>query len=602
MTTQAPPSNLLPLNPEQLARLQAATTDFTPTQLAWVSGYFWGMLNQQPGAVVSAPAQAVEAPAITLISASQTGNARRVAEALRDDLQAAQLNVKLVNAGDYKFKQIAGEKLLVVVTSTQGEGEPPEEAVALHKFLFSKKAPKLDGTAFAVFGLGDTSYEFFCQSGKDFDSKLAELGGERLLDRVDADVEYQAAAAEWRARVVDVLKARAPTAAPAQLATSGAVNEIHTSPYTKEAPLTATLAVNQKITGRDSEKDVRHIEIDLGDSGLRYQPGDALGVWYQNDPALVKELVELLWLKGDEPVTVEGKTLPLAQALEWHFELTVNTANIVENYATLTRSETLLPLVGDKAQLQHYAATTPIVDMVRFSPAQLDAEALIGLLRPLTPRLYSIASSQAEAENEVHVTVGVVRYDIEGRARAGGASSFLADRVEEDGEVRIFIEHNDNFRLPANPQTPVIMIGPGTGIAPFRAFMQQRAAEGAEGAEGKNWLFFGNPHFTEDFLYQVEWQSYVKEGVLSRIDLAWSRDQQQKIYVQDKLREQGAEVWRWINDGAHIYVCGDANRMAKDVEQALLEVIAEYGAMDAEAADEFLSELRVERRYQRDVY
>ncbi len=599
MTTQAPPSNLLPLNPEQLARLQAATTDFTPTQLAWVSGYFWGVLNQQSGAAVAVPAQAAEVPSITLISASQTGNARRVAEALRDDLLAAKLNVKLVNAGDYKFKQIAAEKLLVVVTSTQGEGEPPEEAVALHKFLFSKKAPKLDGTAFAVFGLGDTSYEFFCQSGKDFDSKLAELGAERLLDRVDADVEYQTAAAEWRARVVEVLKARAPVAAPAQLATSGAVNDIHTSPYTKEAPLSATLSVNQKITGRDSEKDVRHIEIDLGDSGLRYQPGDALGVWYQNDPQLVKELVELLWLKGDEPVTVDGKTLPLAEALEWHFELTVNTATIVENYATLTRSESLLPLVGDKAQLQQYAAATPIVDMVRFSPAQLDAEALIGLLRPLTPRLYSIASSQAEVESEVHVTVGVVRYEIEGRARAGGASSFLADRVEEDGEVRVFIEHNDNFRLPANPETPVIMIGPGTGIAPFRAFMQQRAADGAQ---GKNWLFFGNPHFTEDFLYQVEWQSYVKEGLLTRIDLAWSRDQQQKIYVQDKLREQGAELWRWINDGAHIYVCGDANRMAKDVEHTLLEVIAEYGAMDAEAADEFLSELRVERRYQRDVY
>lgn len=599
MTTQATPSNLLPLNPEQLARLQAATTDFTPTQLAWVSGYFWGVLNQQSGAAVAVPAQAAEVPSITLISASQTGNARRVAEALRDDLLAAKLNVKLVNAGDYKFKQIAAEKLLVVVTSTQGEGEPPEEAVALHKFLFSKKAPKLDGTAFAVFGLGDTSYEFFCQSGKDFDSKLAELGAERLLDRVDADVEYQTAAAEWRARVVEVLKARAPVAAPAQLATSGAVNDIHTSPYTKETPLSATLSVNQKITGRDSEKDVRHIEIDLGDSGLRYQPGDALGVWYQNDPQLVKELVELLWLKGDEPVTVDGKTLPLAEALEWHFELTVNTATIVENYATLTRSESLLPLVGDKAQLQQYAAATPIVDMVRFSPAQLDAEALIGLLRPLTPRLYSIASSQAEVESEVHVTVGVVRYEIEGRARAGGASSFLADRVEEDGEVRVFIEHNDNFRLPANPETPVIMIGPGTGIAPFRAFMQQRAVDGAQ---GKNWLFFGNPHFTEDFLYQVEWQSYVKEGLLTRIDLAWSRDQQQKVYVQDKLREQGAELWRWINDGAHIYVCGDANRMAKDVEHTLLEVIAEYGAMDAEAADEFLSELRVERRYQRDVY
>ena len=599
MTTQAPPSALLPLNPEQLARLQAATTDFTPAQLAWVSGYFWGVLNQQPGSNAVATAPVAEMPGITLISASQTGNARRVAEALRDDLIAAKLNVTLINAGDYKFKQIANEKLLIVVASTQGEGEPAEEAVALHKFLFSKKAPKLDNTAFAVFGLGDTSYEFFCQAGKDFDAKLAELGGERLLDRVDADVEYQAAAAQWRARLVDVLKARAPAAPSVQVAASGAVNEVHTSPYTKEAPLTASLAVNQKITGRDSEKDVRHIEIDLGDSGLRYQPGDALGVWYQNDPALVKELVELLWLKGDEPVTVEGKTLSLAEALQWHFELTVNTGNIVENYATLTRSETLLPLVGDKAQLQHYAATTPIVDMVRFSPAQLDAQALVELLRPLTPRLYSIASSQAEVESEVHITVGVVRYEIEGRARAGGASSFLADRVEEEGEVRVFIEHNDNFRLPANPQTPVIMIGPGTGIAPFRAFMQQRAADGAE---GKNWLFFGNPHFTEDFLYQVEWQRYVKEGVLSRIDLAWSRDQKEKVYVQDKLRQQGAELWRWINDGAHIYVCGDANRMAKDVEQALLEVIAEFGGMDIEAADEFLSELRIERRYQRDVY
>ncbi|EKC6205975.1 NADPH-dependent assimilatory sulfite reductase flavoprotein subunit [Cronobacter sakazakii] len=600
MTTQAPPNALLPLSPEQLARLQTATHDFTPTQLAWLSGYFWGMVNQQPGAAVM-QTPAAPASVITLISASQTGNARRVAEALRDDLLAAQLNVNLVNAGDYKFKQIAQEKLLIVVASTQGEGDPPEEAVALHKFLLSKKAPKLDGTAFAVFGLGDTSYEHFCQAGKDFDTRLAELGAERLLDRVDADVEYQAAAQAWRQRVVDVLKARVPKEAPSQAAitASGAVNLVDSTPYTKESPLTATLSVNQKITGRHSEKDVRHIEIDLGDAGLRYQPGDALGVWYQNDPALVQELLELLWLKGDEPVTVGEKTLPLSEALQWHFELTVNTAAIVENYATLTRSEALLPLVGDKAKLQDYAARTPIVDMVRFAPAQLEADQLLGLLRPLTPRLYSIASSQAEVENEVHITVGVVRFDIEGRARAGGASSYLADRLEEESEVRVFIEHNDNFRLPATPETPVIMIGPGTGIAPFRAFMQQREADGAT---GKNWLFFGNPHFTEDFLYQVEWQRYVKEGLLTRIDLAWSRDQDHKIYVQDKIREQGAELWRWIQEGAHLYVCGDANRMAKDVEQALLEVIAAYGGMDAEAADEYLSELRVERRYQRDVY
>ncbi|VEA45675.1 sulfite reductase subunit alpha [Salmonella enterica subsp. arizonae] len=525
MTTQAPLTGLLPLNPQQLARLQAATTDFTPEQLAWVSGYFWGVLNPRSDADAVTRAPERGSPGITLISASQTGNARRVAEALRDDLLAVNLNVNLVNAGDYKFKQIACEKLLVVVTSTQGEGEPPEEAVALHKFLFSKKAPRLNNTAFAVFSLGDTSYEFFCQAGKDFDNKLAELGGERLLDRVDADVEYQTVAAQWRARIVDVLKSRTPVTTPVPSVVSGAVNEIHTSPYTKEAPLRASLSVNQKITGRNSEKDVRHIEIDLGDSGLCYQPGDALGVWYQNDPALVKEIVELLWLKGDEPVAVDGKLLPLTEALQWHFELTVNTAGIVENYATLTRSEFLLPLVGDKAQLQHYAAATPIADMLRFSPSQLDADALVGLLRPLTPRLYSIASSQAEVENEVHLTVGVVRYDIEGRARAGGASSFLADRVDDEGEVRVFIEHNDNFRLPTNPETPIIMIGSGTGIAPFRAFIQQRVADEAS---GKNWLFFGNPHFTEDFLYQVEWQRYVKEGLLSRIDLAWSRDQKEK--------------------------------------------------------------------------
>ncbi|QGY30328.1 NADPH-dependent assimilatory sulfite reductase flavoprotein subunit [Pantoea cypripedii] len=601
MTTQAPPGSLLPLTPEQLARLQAATTDFSTTQMAWLSGYFWGMVNQTPGAVAApAPVQA-EVPTILLISASQTGNARRLAEQLRDDLLAAKLSVNLVNAGDYKFKQIGQEKLIVVVTSTQGEGEPPEEAVALHKFLMSKKAPTLNSTAFAVFGLGDTSYEFFSKAGKDFDSRLAELGAERLLDRVDADVDYAAQASAWRQQITDILKARVPTEAPAiaAITAAGSLNEVHTSPYTKEAPLTASFALNQKITGRDSDKDVRHIEIDLGDSGLRYQPGDALGVWYQNDPALVTELLELLWLKGDEPVTLHGETLALSDALQRHFELTVNTPQIVEQYAALARNDALLALVGDKPKLQHYAQSLPIVDMVRQAPTELNAEQLTGLLRPLTPRLYSIASSQAENETEVHITVGAVRYDIDGRVRGGGASTWLADRLEEDSDIRVFIEHNDNFRLPANPETPVIMIGPGTGIAPFRAFMQQRDNDGAS---GKNWLFFGNPHFTDDFLYQVEWQKYVKDGLLTHIDLAWSRDQAEKIYVQDKIRAKGAEVWRWIEEGAHLYVCGDANRMAKDVEQALLDVVAEHGGMDRETADEFLSELRIERRYQRDVY
>ncbi|MCX2942227.1 NADPH-dependent assimilatory sulfite reductase flavoprotein subunit [Rahnella perminowiae] len=600
MTTQAPPTSLLPLTPEQMARLQSAIGDYSPTQMAWLSGYFWGRVNQQPGAV-AAPAPAQTAASVTLISASQTGNARRVAEQLRDDLIAAKINVNLVNAGDYKFKQIGQEKLLLIVASTQGEGEQAEEAVALHKFLQSKKAPNMKDTAFAVFALGDTSYEFFCQAGKDFDTRLGELGAERLLDRVDADVEYKEAAENWRKRIVDVLKQRVPadTAAQAAPTLAGSVNQVDSSPYTKEAPLTATLSVNQKITGRDSDKDVRHLEIDLGDSGLRYQPGDALGIWFENDPQLVQEIVELLWLKGDEIVEVNDKKLPLSQALQHHIELTQNTTPIIEKYAALCRDEHLTGLLADKPALQQYAQTVPFADMIRRAPTELDAQQLVDLLRPLTPRLYSIASSQAETETEVHITVGVVRYEIDGRSRSGGASGFLADRLEEDGEVKVFIEHNDNFRLPADPEKPVIMIGPGTGIAPFRAFIQQRDNDGAT---GKNWLFFGNPHFTDDFLYQVEWQRYVKDGLLTNISLAWSRDQAEKVYVQDKLREQGAEVWQWLQEGAHVYVCGDANRMAKDVEQALLEIIAQYGEMDLETADEYLSELRLDRRYQRDVY
>ena len=418
---------------------------------------------------------------------------------------------------------------------------------------------------------------------------------------MDADVEYKDVAQEWRKRIVEVLKQRVPANTSGQAAPTlaGSVNQVDSSPYTKELPLTATLAVNQKITGRDSDKDVRHLEIDLGDSGLRYQPGDALGIWFENDPQLVQEVVELLWLKGDENVEVNGKSLSLCEALQHHIELTQNTTPIIEKYAGLCRDEHLTGLLADKTALQQYAQTVPFVDMVRRAPTELAAQQLVDLLRPLTPRLYSIASSQAETESEVHITVGVVRYDIDGRPRTGGASGYLADRLEEDGEVKVFIEHNDNFRLPANPEAPVIMIGPGTGIAPFRAFIQQRDNDGAS---GKNWLFFGNPHFTDDFLYQVEWQRYVKDGLLTNIDLAWSRDQAEKVYVQDKLREKGAEVWQWLQEGAHVYVCGDANRMAKDVEQALLEIIAENGVMDLETADEYLSELRLDRRYQRDVY
>ncbi|WBA57960.1 NADPH-dependent assimilatory sulfite reductase flavoprotein subunit [Providencia sp. 21OH12SH02B-Prov] len=601
MTKKQSPISVLPISVEQLSRLQTAVDDFSSHQLAWLSGYLWGMVNQNTVTNVPMSAEVPQDETITIISASQTGNARRLSEQLRERLISEKLNVNLVNAGDYKFKQISQEKVLVIVASTQGEGEPAEEAVALYKYLHSKKAPNLSGTVYAVFALGDSSYEKFCQAGKDFDTQLSQLGATSLLERIDADVEYQSIAEAWIEDLTQRLKERVPTQSDQQLVVTqaGSVDEIHSSPYTKTAPLTASLLVNQKITGRGSLKDVRHIEIDLGDSGLRYQPGDALGVWFDNDSALVDELIGLLWLTGDEPVQVAEQSYPLRDALIHHLELTQNTHLIVEKYANLAKDDALLGLISDKQALLYYAQTTPIVDMVRQAASQPTAQEFVDILRPITPRLYSIASSQAETEDEVHVTVGVVRYDIDGRARTGGASGFLADRLKEGDEVRIFIEHNDNFRLPADTSKPVIMIGPGTGIAPFRAFMQQRDNEQAT---GKNWLFFGNPHFVEDFLYQVEWQRYVKDGLLTNISLAWSRDQAQKVYVQDKLREQGEEVWRWIEDGAHIYVCGDANHMARDVEHALLDIISQYGNMDSESADEFLSELRVERRYQRDVY
>lgn len=603
MSNQPPLLSMLPLTPEQLSKLQDATKDLSTAQIAWLSGYLWGQLNPS---VVSAsttvtPVQVPEQETITLLSASQTGNARHLAEQLRDHLVAHKLNVELYSAGEYKFKQIHKTTTLIIIASTQGEGDPPEEAIAFYKYLHSKKASEMKETSYAVFGLGDTSYEHFCKAGKDFDERIAQLGATRLLPRVDADVEYQAVADEWIKQLTELLKAKVPAQSTQvlQQTQSGTTDTIEASIYHRDAPFTATLLTNQKITGRNSDRDIRHIEISLEGSDLQYQPGDALGVWFNNSPEKVDELIALLWLKGDEPVTLKSQTFTLKEALLHHCELTQNSAPIVKAYAQLTRHEDLLSLVSDKIKLQQYADKYPINEMVRQYCAQPTAQEFVDILRPLTPRLYSIASSQQEVEDEVHLTLGVVRYDVNSRAYTGGASGFLADSLKEGDSINVFIEKNAHFRLPKDNTAPVIMIGPGTGIAPFRAFMQQRENDVAT---GKNWLFFGNPHFVEDFLYQVEWQRYVKSGLLTHIDLAWSRDQAHKIYVQDKLRERGNEIWRWLQQGAYLYVCGDASHMAKDVEQALLEIVMEYGNKNSEEADEYLSELRLERRYQRDVY
>lgn len=594
-------SFIQPLSAEQLVKLQSIADDFSPAQLAWLSGYFWGKMSAQNLPATEVETQDPASDVITVISASQTGNARRLAEQLRDSLLSEKLNVQLINAGDYEFKHIANEQFLLIIAATQGEGEPAEEAIALYKYLYSKKAPSLTKTEFAVLGLGNTSYQQFCQAGKDFDSRLNELGATRLFKRIDVDVDYQSIADSWITDITTLLKSRVPSQSEAILnsVSQGNIDQLDQTPYSKDQPLTAKLITNQKITGHKSEKDIRHIEIDIENKGLRYQAGDTIGIWFDNCDRLVNELISLLWLTGNEPVDVQGQTLSLRKALTHHYEITNNSSVLVEKYVHLNQDSDLLELIADKRALNQFAQSYPLVDMVRRFAAQPDAQQFVDILQPLTPRLYSISSSQAKNKDQVHMTVGVVRYEIEGKIRNGGASSYLADRLQQGDNVRIFIEHNNNFRLPQDSNIPIIMIGPGTGIAPFRAFMQQREHDKAT---GKNWLFFGNPHIKEDFLYQIEWQHYIKKGLLTHLDLAWSRDQENKIYVQDKLIQAGAEIWQWLEQGAHIYVCGDAQRMAKDVENALLEIIKKYGNYDFDSANEYLSELRVAHRYQRDVY
>lgn len=574
-------------------------------QLAWLSGYTWAKAQGASGQISATFSEntlttaAVEPLKVTVLSASQTGNAKGVAAKLTSRLQAEGVQATHHSLGDYKAKQIADEQFVLLVSSTQGEGEAPEEGVVLLKLLNGKKAPKLDRLQFAVLGLGDSSYPNFCQAGKDFDQCFEALGGSRLLPRADADLDFKAVADLWIEEVVAIVKQKnsQPQASASSVSTS--TETVATSVYHKDNPFPAPLLTNQRITDLTAEKDVRHLEFDLSGSGLRYQAGDVLGVWFENDPALVEEIFAALSLNGDEEVSLNGELLNLRSALQSRLELTQNTQALVKGYAALINNAELNQLVADPQQLQNFTENTPLVDLFNRFPSAISATDLVALLRPLTPRLYSISSSPAEVGEEVHLSVGVVRYEHNGKARAGGASSYLADRVGEDETVRVFIEHNNNFRLPSDPQKPIIMIGSGTGIAPFRAFVQQRAADEAE---GKNWLIFGNQHFTKDFLYQTEWQQFQKDGYLHKYSFAWSRDQAEKIYVQDKIREESEAIWQWLQEGAYLYVCGDASRMAKDVDKALLDVIEQQGGFSREEAEEYVDHLREEKRYQRDVY
>lgn len=585
------------LNSEQLASLKNAVGNYSPLQFAWASGYLAAKAEGSSVAFLPTVPKAETSSTLTILFGSQTGNAKDVAKSLADQAKAQGLTVDLKSMGEFKPKSIKNVSHLIIVASTNGEGEPPDDAIAFHEFLASKKAPSLEHLHYSVLALGDTSYEYFCKTGKDFDEFLNKLGAKQISPRVDCDVDYEESANAWSKNILEKSKSLLGNYQEADVVNLSTLEA--SSTYSKQNPFSAELSVSQKITGRDSAKDVRHIEIDLLDSGITYQAGDALGVWFENDCDLVDELLSVLDTASDERVIVGDETLSIKDALITKFEITQTSVNFVSFWAEKSQDSALLELVKDKNNVREHAANHQVVDVVRAAPAKVTAQEFVDSLRKLTPRLYSIASSQSEAEEEVHLTVGLVQYQKNNTIRTGGASGFLAERLEEGGEVKVFIEHNDNFRLPVDGNTPVIMIGPGTGVAPFRAFMQEREATNAE---GDNWLFFGDQTFTQDFLYQAEWQGYLKSGLLTKIDLAFSRDQAEKIYVQDRLRDKAVEVFAWLERGAHLYICGDMSRMAKDVEAVLLEIIATQGKLSEQQAQDYLKDLRNAKRYQKDVY
>ncbi|MEJ2694231.1 MAG: flavodoxin domain-containing protein [Candidatus Thiodiazotropha sp.] len=509
-------------------------------QLAWASGYLAGLGALEPTSARAAN----ESPAMTILYATQGGNARSVAEALADSATARGYAPRLIAADQYRPRDLAKERLLVAVISTQGEGEPPESAHELFKFLKSRKTPRLDGLHYAVFGLGDSSYEFFNRAAKELDVLLQATGAEALLARIDADVDFQPLSAQWQTqllREVEKVQPEQSRVIPLQPAPSASRND-------RNHPYQAELLERRRITTADAVAEVHHLALEIDAEAIRYRP--------QLHPSVAKA------------------------------------------WAGVAGDAKLSALSEDAGRLRRFAGERQFIDLLQAYPAQVDADRLVALLHSQQPRLYSIASSQAAYEDEIHLTVSTLRYQAHARDHLGGASGFLTRRIAEGDKLGVYVAENPGFRLPQTNDTPIIMVGAGTGVAPYRAFLQEREAAGASGA---NWLVFGNRHFHRDFLYQSDWLNYRKQGLLNRISLAFSRDEGDRTYVQARLYEEGAELYRWLQEGAHLYVCGGI-AMERAVRQSLQGIAQAQGGLDEEAADEYIESLREQGRYQRDVY
>lgn len=609
-----------PFTEGQATQINELLQTLTPEQKVWLSGYL--VANQQltsgtsetQGSQIGAvskdtetmlqqnePTIQPEKRAITLLYGSETGNAQGLAEIFEERLSNIGHNVTLKAMDEFKPKNLKNVEDLFIITSTQGEGDPPDNAAELHEFIHGRKAPKLEGVRFSVLALGDQTYEFFCQTGRDFDKKLEELGAERLYERVDCDVDYEEDAEKWMANVINTIDS-APEGTQSEQVVSESIKSAKEKKYSKANPYQAEVLENINLNGRGSNKETRHIEFLLDNFGEEYEVGDCLVVLPQNDPALVELLMSTLgWDPGHQiQISEDGDTISLEEALTSYFEITKLTKPLLQNAAAYFDNEALEDKVQDSEWIQNYIEGRDFIDLLNdFPPEELEPEDLYQILRKLPPREYSISSSYQSLPDEVHITVGAVRYNTHGRDRSGVCSVQFAERIQPGDTVPIYLKRNPNFKFPKNGDTPVIMIGPGTGIAPFRAHMQEREEYGYK---GNTWLFFGDQHFTTDFLYQTEWQEWLKDGVLEKMNVAFSRDTDQKVYVQHRIAEHSKEFNEWIEKGASIYICGDEKNMAKDVHQAIRNVLVKEQNLTEEDAESYLKQMKKDKRYQRDVY
>ena len=593
-----------------------SSAPFTPEQRAWLNGYLAGLFADanlgEPGATSrSQSAPAKPADPLLVLYGSQSGSAEGLAKKFAKEAAAKGFAPRVMELNAAARLDLTQEARAVIITSTWGDGEPPDNATEFWSHISAEAAPKLVNLNYSVLALGDKNYSEFCGAGKKFDERLETLGAKRIHPRVDCDLDYEALAKGWMDGVWPALLATSTgsesvTSKPAISPNdpSPATDSPTASPgYSRTNLFPARLITNRKLTGADSGKDTRHFEISLQGSGLTYEVGDALGVLPQNCPALVDEMIQALGCDGEEAVTEpSGKETSLRSALLRSYQITKPGSSLLQLIADKAGDEELKSLLepSRKADLDEFLYGREVIDLLLRCPsAKLTPKEFVGLLPKLQPRLYSISSSPKAHPGEVHLTIAAVRYESHSRTRKGVCSTFLADRVEAGTPVPVFVQTSHGFRIPADGSKPIIMIGPGTGIAPFRAFLEERRATSAT---GKSWLFFGDQKAASDFLYREQLEAMLAEGSLTRLDTAFSRDQADKMYVQTRMLEQAAELWRWLEDGAHLYVCGDAKRMAKDVDAALHEILQNAGGKTADEAKAYVAKLKSDKRYQRDVY